>query len=428
MKGITRFELTNVKTGEVEVYEEQNMFTNALASVFNNPPFFFNNLLMAQQKQANGDEAFLTPVYNHALGGLLLFPEVIEENANTLYAPADNAPVGIGSNDGYSGTDFRRGNFNGKSGPIKKNGKTIGFSYIWDFPTSAGNGKISCACLTSVLGGAGYLESNNVILHKSLFQSWEGTTGFVRSNVNDPWTSDTDRAPRGFVFGAHQKGIIFRRDNGTICRNTTNLDSPGLFENPNEYDTLFSLANNGACVVVGDDIWCVRTNGNSSGNATVNIDKYIEANDWQMETETITVSAPLKKTEYYYTCAVIANYLYMCGYGDDGVYKINLDNLADVTKIEVSVPSSCLYPFGDLVSSKECFIDTEDHVHMTGIEAVPCYRYGTWAVLSQRVHGGKICFFSASVFMPYLATINNLKNVINKTPDKTMTVTYNVYE
>lgn len=73
MRGITTFELTNVKTGEVEVYEDHNMFTNALDSVFNRPPFYFNNTLLAKQNTAEQDAQILAPVYNRALGGLLLF-------------------------------------------------------------------------------------------------------------------------------------------------------------------------------------------------------------------------------------------------------------------------------------------------------------------------------------------------------------------
>lgn len=430
MKGRTEIILTDVNTGEVEKIVSDNMLTNALHYVFNRPPHFFNNLLSAMQKTTDQAEAQLTPVYNHALGGVLLFPEPITEDANIIYAPADNQPVAIGSNDGYTGTDARRGSYNSiDSGEIREEGtnKFLGYRYVWDFPTSAGNGRISCICLTSVLGGAGYLDSNNVLLHKKLWNSNEGTVGLIRSNYNDPWASDSNEHPRGFVFGATQEGIIFRRDNGTVCINRANLNRPRLLDDPDKYETLFSIATNGAMAVVGDDVWVVRTNGNASGTATINIDKYIAADGWSMTTETITAAAPLKRTEYNYTVAIIGDYLYMCGYGDNGVYKINLANVADVKKIEVSVPSSCLYSFGDLVSSRECFIDQADGVHITGLPAAPCYRYGAWAIISQPVHGTKICFFSSTVFMPYLATINNTNPVL-KDSTKTMRVIYSIYE
>lgn len=428
MRGITTFELTNVKTGEVEVYEDHNMFTNALDSVFNRPPFYFNNTLLAKQNTAEQVAQILAPIYNGALGGLLLFPEPINEDSDNFFAPADNQPTGLASNDGYTGEDRRRGSFNSiDSGVIERDGKPVGYRYVWDFPTSAANGKISCACLTSVKGGAGYLDSGDVLLHKELYNTGNGSVGISRSNVNDVWTSDSDNNPRGFVFGGNDKGIYFSRINGQIGRNSIGISSLGLFNNPATYEYLFTKQNNGALAVVGDDVWTVRTNGNASGNATINIDKYIAANNWEMTTETITVNAQLKRTELNYTCAVIGNFLYMCGYGDNGVYKINLLNVADVTFIDISIPSSCLYSFGDLVSSQECFIDSADNVHMTGIKSAPCYRHGAWAVLSQANHGSIQCFFTASIFMPYLATINNISPV-NKTPDKTMRVTYIVYE
>lgn len=350
---------------------------------------------MAMQKTYSQAESQLTPVYDHALGGVLLFPEPITEDVNNIYAPANNQPVAIGSNDGYTGEDARRGSFNSiDSGIIHEEGtnKELGFRYVWDFPTSAGNGPISCICLTSVFGGAGYLDGTNVILHKNYFNGVDSSAGLVRSNYNDPWASDSDEHPRGFVFGATQEGIIFRRDNSTVCINRANLNRPRLFDNPDKYETLFAIVANGAMAVVGNDVWVVRTNGNASGTASVEIDKYISADGWSKTTETLTVAAPLRRTEYYHTVAIIGDYLYMCGYGDDGVYKINLTNVADVKKIEVSVPTGCLYAFGDLVSSRECLIDQTDVVHITGLPAAPCYRHGAWAILSQPVHGGRICF------------------------------------
>ena len=67
---------------------------------------------MAMQKTYSQAESQLTPVYDHALGGVLLFPEPITEDVNNIYAPANNQPVAIGSNDGYTGEDARRGSFN----------------------------------------------------------------------------------------------------------------------------------------------------------------------------------------------------------------------------------------------------------------------------------------------------------------------------
>lgn len=37
LKGTTRIELTNVKTGEKEVIEKDNLVTNAVASILGNP-------------------------------------------------------------------------------------------------------------------------------------------------------------------------------------------------------------------------------------------------------------------------------------------------------------------------------------------------------------------------------------------------------
>lgn len=232
------------------------------------------------------------------------------------------------------------------------------------------------------------------MLHKEYYHSSNGAVGITRSNVNDAWAGDSDTRPRGFVFGGNDKGIYFRKIDGRIGRNKAWLSDLDLFDDVSTYEYLFNLKNVGSLAVVGDDVWVIRNSGNASGNATINIDKYIAANNWEMQTETITVTAPLHASSWNLTFAVIGDYLYMCGYNNDGVYKINLSNLADVTKIEVSVPSACLYAFGDLVSSRECFIDPFDQVHLTGIKSAPCYRYGPWAILSQGTHSAELqCFF-----------------------------------
>ena len=45
LHGHTKIELTDVNTGEVEIYEDDNMVTNALNSFFWQKGFFVNNYL-----------------------------------------------------------------------------------------------------------------------------------------------------------------------------------------------------------------------------------------------------------------------------------------------------------------------------------------------------------------------------------------------
>ena len=71
LKGQTVFELTDVKTGEVERIIEENMFTGALDNVLNGAPFYLNNSLLNKNMNPN-DENIIAPIYSRAIGPYII--------------------------------------------------------------------------------------------------------------------------------------------------------------------------------------------------------------------------------------------------------------------------------------------------------------------------------------------------------------------
>lgn len=424
MKGVTTFELTNVKTGEVERIEDHNMFTNALDSIFNRAPYYFNNALLQKFNQVS--EELLTPPNEKALGGLLLFPEPIAESADVLYAPAENKPTGIASHDAYSGADSRRGSFNAiESGPV-----TNGYRFVWDFTTSQANGPISCACLTSAKGGEGYLDGSSVFLHSRAISSVAAIVGLYHKNEGNATDADTDKNPRGIAIGADDDGVYFYRyATSSICRYSAPKSELDLVLNSETYETLFTLTNPTCSWTVADGfVWGIKTNGNSSGNASIVIDKYDKSNGWSVSTQTVSVAAQLKKSENTRSVAILGGYLYLQGYDNLSVYKINLSNFADVTKIATPTDGRNLGTIGHLVACKDFVIEADDAVHSINALSNPLALVGCWAIMGQGFYStGAQLYFGATILTPYLATINNLSGVIQKTADKTMKVTYTVY-
>ena len=431
LKGRTTFELTDVNTGEIERFEDNNMFTNALNEVFNRSPFYFNNVLLSQVKDSNAAESSLTPTFKKALGGLLLFPNRIEEDANTIYAPADNKPVGIASNDAYSGTDERRGSFNEiESGIIfKEDQKTpAGYKFVWDFSTSQGNGAIACACLTSYKGGKGYLDGSDVVLHNTAFGNSYFISGLVFNTGNTGSAQDSDTSPRGYAFGADETGVYwYRPSNNKVYKYAVPENKLDLLADYTEYRELFEVETVGSMCKAPGGIWVIRTSGNSSGNATINIDKYLAENGFVKQTQTIVVGASVAASNENNTAAYVNGYLYLVGYDNKKVIKINLDNLADVASIPVPVAVTRLFCFGDMCSSSEFFIeqDSENTVHATSLVSNPIYRSGAWAIFGSTGTVYQLAI-GASVFTPYLATINNLRTAIAKDVTKTLKVVYTV--
>lgn len=195
---------------------------------------------------------------------------------------------------------------------------------------------------------------------------------------------------------------------------------------------------------------------NSSGNAVVKWIK-IKKSDYSFSEGTWTLdNCQLQNAGYrsgYNTwpgrnvqSVLLNGYLYMMAYNKQSVYKINVNNAADVTQIKLGFTSnySCqdayyrntsmyMFVLGDWVCGSDFRIASDDTVYKcansmpVGYSGTPLFEYGPFFIS----YGG---YDSRSVrrefFMrtPYLATINNLSTSVIKTADKTMKITYTIEE
>lgn len=137
LKGTTVIELTNVKTGEVEKYEDENMVTNALNRFFT-PIGYLKGF---------GELGSYDPIVHTHMGGMILFDSKLDEIADNIFPPASVLPVGYaGDNYVNDTTDVAVGSsnltereYNTYSGYMK---------FVYDFTTSQANGKINAIALT----------------------------------------------------------------------------------------------------------------------------------------------------------------------------------------------------------------------------------------------------------------------------------------
>ena len=97
LKGNAVIELTDVNTGEKEIYEDNNMVTEALSDIFNTniKGMLYNNTYFNNQV---GD-GWMLPIKDNLMGGILLYQNPIEERADNVYASLDNPIVGYASDD-----------------------------------------------------------------------------------------------------------------------------------------------------------------------------------------------------------------------------------------------------------------------------------------------------------------------------------------
>ena len=149
MKGKTIIELTNVNTGEVTTYEDENLITYGANKYINTGYINYNSYRTHMD---------MLPVSKKALGGILLFDNTLEEDPNNYNLPDPSVAKLVGHAGREVSTnpvDNTRGSFvNDESGPTEN-----GYKSVWSFDTSQGNGNISSICLTNHIFG--YLGLKN---------------------------------------------------------------------------------------------------------------------------------------------------------------------------------------------------------------------------------------------------------------------------
>ena len=100
MKGKTEIILTNVETGKVRVYEDENLITDALDKLI--------NINVAMNYALN---SYVLPFATNALGGIMLFDGQLEEDKGNIHFPADAHLVGYAGQN-VNTTDKYRGSYN----------------------------------------------------------------------------------------------------------------------------------------------------------------------------------------------------------------------------------------------------------------------------------------------------------------------------
>ena len=93
LKGEMVIELTDTNTGAVETAQETNMITEAVNNILGLNPMGIYLKASGEYDNSvlwNGE---LLPICPNMIGGILLFPAVLEEKADHIYEQGKNLPV-----------------------------------------------------------------------------------------------------------------------------------------------------------------------------------------------------------------------------------------------------------------------------------------------------------------------------------------------
>lgn len=155
MKGHAKIELTNVKTGEVQVIEDDNIVTNLLRDMYQ------MKCLQIRDTFAHTIDATLTNYDSEnnnrshtpytEYGGLIMFKEQLEADPDKYYPEEQATMVAHASDDTYSGVDLTRGSFNSNLSSYNINEGKV--TLVWDFNMEQGNGTIGTVCLCNHVDG-----------------------------------------------------------------------------------------------------------------------------------------------------------------------------------------------------------------------------------------------------------------------------------
>lgn len=433
-KGHTKIELTDVISGKTETYEHSNLVTNVVAD---------NISYMARITDYNTINNNFLPLYNSAMGGILLFQEKLTESTDNVMLPDnfENPIVGYASNDAYNGDDAKRGSKNGIESVITENG----YKFVWDFSTSQANGNISSVALTSDVCGAAPYTYNNKISIMSLSSLNANITNDIITKVVDydfnnsialvfdPITT-TQLSVKQIRIPINRIGIQTQ----LLAAETVSVDI---------YDLSKSMNNTNALWIKGDDDYYYAIYANNSHTANI---IRISQNNFAVDTtfgDTILLSNNnyYSVSKSYKNVAVLNGYMYI-RYGKN-LCKINLNDINDIKEFIFEKGSGALmlstlgnnlysgqYVFFNPGNSETTikFIDRNaliDSQNWTSINAATAYKD---VFLFLKENG---VFFSATsnnlyygTTYNYLATINNLSTPIVKTSAQSMKITYTLTE
>ena len=393
LKGTTRIELTNVKTGEKEVIEKDNLVTNVLSDLLNLNPMgmrlrSYSNTSNNTNNTSNADmydelgesfEAGMLPICPNAVGGILLYEDALEEDPDKYYAPMENLLVGYSSNDVNTTTDERRGSMNQtESGPLEDG---TGYRFVFDFATTQANGTIAAVGLTSERGGkAGYGAAEDkvgypMLVVDSVYQYMgqpaydANSMYYVRQNyvAMDPeqnllyyarLTASNTIMVGKLKIGVNTVGIMKTTQAIPTVIEETIIETTSFgavsSTNGNHIGTSVAQAFFGT-FIDGDDgyIWGFQhrdnANGNGSGKASVlwvkisKEDFSFTEGEWELDAQLLTfgISTYNNMGVGFYISKMFWNNtiikdgrLYAIKHDRKGVYSINLENITDIMLME----------------------------------------------------------------------------------------------
>lgn len=466
VKGTTKIELTNVKTGERETFTHENFVTEFASEYFKEGGALNSNPVGSLQDTRPLDDLF---------GGIMLFDKKIDQNTDEhgnhphpLYCPAGTKMTANGSIDFTSNSNATElGQYDATESGTPNERQRV---YVYNWDTDEGNGKINSVCLTTAAGGyigagnatSGVKDTSTGALTRRPFH-YSGTASITRT-----FASEEEARLAGLDLSQSQVALLADTAKDTMNAGSVTInwyDVPvsklNPFINKNAFTettqtpkrtqthTFTARANVANARVMGGTGYILLVGSTSTGatsGATVyavqiNKDGTITEKNYNMQ-----ANAGIAMNDANFIGGkIIGNDLYLAygsyeGSGNTTRVRIKADGTVVTQTITGNGERTFFTSEGRVyLGSVQYYDTTADETYITNASVwnggSTIWNTGLWQCYDSNlvfsIHGTQNAtdpkISPLAVLRPHcnwLSTINNLQNEVEKTADKTMKVTY----
>lgn len=452
-KGHTRIITEDIRTRRREIVEDNNMMTAALDKIFG------SNFLGMM------DFDNLMPL-TKMIGGVFLFADPLTENSGNTWAPnsSNNRLVGHAGQTSHSSGSTTRGNPNGAATEYDRANGFVKF--VWDWSLEQANGTISAVSLTSAKAGdAGLYPDGSFALLEPRGNmvdnvSWVNSYT-IGGTYNELYSS---RCPVAIDADGNGLSLILAGDQFTENVVRHPFVRPCLIEKPSIISaddftivstrtaTLSRSFTSGYSQIGQDDSNYYIMERDASTNTRIHLN-IVSKSDFTVTSKTIdivgaTLARPQLTMSGVNNGIVSGGFIYWVSGSDAKTFvKIDIATPANVTVLTSSMSNNInlnampISGSDGLILGRN-FLINGDNVYPVaarpsrasgefnaGYETMARYNNGPLLYQGLSFSDTASYYYVTSggmLYLPYLASINNLQTPVQKNINKTMRVEYTV--
>lgn len=454
LHGHTKVTLTDIKTGEIEVYEKDNMVTDAVEIMYS------KNLYGVM------DYRDLKPVRDLFGGVMLLDDEMDTDSITPERTPRVVANAGQTA---HASASTKRGNPNNASGGSQE--LANGYKFVWDWATNQGNGTINAMSLCHKNCGDVSISPDVFVSDIPLIKFSSNHSVIITSGNNSQRLPHTQRPLDLFYlnptgdWGYHSAGTtitkvatqaIEQKINGNLGDSTMgeskefSIPNFTAFRDSVTYDVendkiLFITFPTNASVVVYSVDFDEETITTTTFDQGISVLQ--DTPVWDDYTDTVQIVSCNKYIKS-------GKYIFVPSNGGS-FYRLNMTNTSDIVELtsnmtdtlnlrtlgQVNINEGVVLGYNYIIVDNavyqialptylEVMLTSNNHgkdtIRVARSEAVDVANMA-WVHCQTSGTAGATLYVGVALILPYLATIQqDFANPIIKTSDKTMKVEYTI--